>query len=142
MITASSASAGSPSGLQTASKASSEAPPSNTHSRASSRRCGRVEHLPGPLERRAQRALALRQVARAAAQQLEPALEALEQRRQRQQPRAVGGQLDRQRQPVQARADLGDDRVVVAPAPSPVAPRPTRAVNSAAAFETASGCTR
>ena len=113
MIIASSASAGPPSGLQTASKASSEAPPSNTHSRASSAPLGRVEHLPRPLQRRAQRALALRQVARAAAQQLQPALEALQQRRQRQQPRAVGGELDRQRQPVQARADLGDDVVVL-----------------------------
>jgi hypothetical protein len=56
--------------------------------------------------------LALRQVARAVAQQLQPALEPLEQRRQREQPRAVGGQFDRQRQPVEPAADLLDDGLI------------------------------
>ena len=85
---------------------------------------GRLERLPGPLERRAQRALARRQVARAAGQQLEPVLEALQQRRQRQQPGAVGRQLDRQRQPVEARADRIDDRLLVVDRPVRPRPRP------------------
>ena len=93
-------------------------------SRASSILLGLLEHLPRPLQRRAQRALACRQVARPAAEQLEPVLEALEQRAQRQQSRAVGRELDRQRQPVQARADRVDDRPFVLGAPSPAAPRP------------------
>jgi hypothetical protein len=57
--------------------------------------------------------LARRQVARSAGQQLEPVLETLEQRAQRQQPRPVGRQLDRERQAVQARADGIDDRRVL-----------------------------
>ena len=79
-----------------------------------------VEHLPGPLERRPQRALALGQVARAAGQQLQPPLQPLQQRRQREQAGAVGGELDREREPVQARADLGHDGLVVVR--PPVAP--------------------
>ena len=121
MITASSASAGSPSGLQTAWHASSEAPPSNTLSRASSARCGgsSTSHDHSSVARSERW-----RSGRSRGPQLSSSsrlLEALEQRRERQQPRAVGGQLDRQRQPVQPRADLRDDVVVVGR--RPVRPR-------------------
>ena len=66
---------------------------------------GLVEHLPRPLERRAQRALARRPVARALRQHLEAALEPRQQRREREQADTVGGQLDRQRQAVEPCAD-------------------------------------
>ena len=54
-----------------------------------------------------ERLLALRQVAHATGQQVEPALEAGEHRARRQQAAPRRGELDRQRQSVEARHDLG-----------------------------------
>ncbi len=67
-----------------------------------------VQQVVAPLDRRPQRALALGRVARAAGQQVEPAAEALEDRRRGEQPRAGGGELDGERQAVEPPADLGD----------------------------------
>ena len=61
-----------------------------------------------PLEGRAQRPLAARQVLRAADEQVERPVETMVHRRGRQELRARSGELDRERQPVEPRADLGD----------------------------------
>ena len=66
-----------------------------------------------PLQRRAQRPLPRGQVSRPSGQQVEPILETFQKRGQRQQSRPVGGQLDRERQAVQACADGIDDGAVV-----------------------------
>jgi hypothetical protein len=58
-------------------------------------------------------AVACRLVAGAARQQRQAAIEARQQRRRRQDGDAGGGQLDRQRQPVQPPAEGGDGRRVV-----------------------------
>ncbi len=70
----------------------------------------RRQQVVAPGDGVAQGPLAGRQVARAAGQQRQPALHPLEHRPRRQRPDAGGGQLDRQRQPVQPLADLGDGR--------------------------------
>ena len=73
----------------------------------------RVEQVEAPVERRAQRLLALGPVARAAAEELEPLPEAREQRLRRQQLDAGRGELDRERQPVEPHAELRDRRRVL-----------------------------
>ena len=72
----------------------------------------RPEQRVAPVDRRAQRLLARGQVARAAGEQVEALLEPGEQRLRREQLRARGRQLDRERQAVEPDADLGDRRRV------------------------------
>ncbi len=61
-----------------------------------------------PLERRAQRPLPAREVLRAADEKVERPVETPAHRLRRQELRARRGQLDRERQPVEPRAHLGD----------------------------------
>ena len=68
----------------------------------------RAEQVVAPVDRRAERLLAGGQVARAAGEEVEALLEPREQRLRREQLRARGRELDRERQPVEADADLGD----------------------------------
>ena len=80
-------------------------------------RLGRGEQLVGPLEHGAQCAVAAVRGAAAPAEQVEPVGQALGQRGQPERGGAGGAELDGQRQPVQAAAQLGDERhpaVVVA----------------------------
>ena len=72
-----------------------------------------VEQIVAPRDRAPQRLLPVGEIARARLQQAEAALQPRQDRRGRQQLDARRGQLDRQRQPVQAGADLGDRRGVV-----------------------------
>lgn len=74
---------------------------------------GRVEQVVAPGDRVAERALALRQVAGSAGQQREAALQAGEHRLRSQQLDPRGCQLDRQREAVQASADVGDGEGVL-----------------------------
>ena len=67
-----------------------------------------AEQLVAPVDRRAQRLLAGGRVAGAGAERAERGVQALGDLGGRQQPAAGGGQLDRQRQPVDAPADLRD----------------------------------
>ena len=67
-----------------------------------------VEEIDAPLDRRAQRALALGDVARAARQQRQSLLEPREDRGRRQDGRLRRGELDRQRQAVEPAAELRD----------------------------------
>ena len=73
----------------------------------------RVEQVVAPVDRAAQRLLAARDVARAGAEEVEPAREAVEDRGGGEDLAAGGGELDRQRQAVEARADLLDQPLVV-----------------------------
>ena len=82
----------------------------NTPSRSNRRRAGRVQQLVAPRDRAAQRPLALRDVGRPRARQVEPALEPLVDRGRREEPDPRGGQLDRERHA----AEVGDDRGDVA----------------------------
>src|SRR5207302_3477454 len=75
---------------------------------AEERLFGGREQVVAPRDGAAQGLLPLGQVARAASQQRQPAGEAREQRLGRQEAGAGGGQLDRQRQPVELGADLSD----------------------------------
>ena len=72
----------------------------------------RSEQVVAPVDRRAESLLPRRLVARAAREQLEAALQPGEQRLRREQLRPRGRQLDRQRQTVEADADLRDRRRV------------------------------
>ncbi len=72
--------------------------------------CGRLEQLVAPADRRAQGSLPFRKVASALGRELEPVVERLDQLGRRQVGRAGGDELDRERQPVEATADLGDER--------------------------------
>ena len=83
-------------------------PRGSTESRRSSRcSCG-VEERVAPADRRAQRALAERQVAIARGEQVEGVVEPLEQRRGLEDAHAGGGQLEGERQAVEPAADRGD----------------------------------
>ena len=59
--------------------------------------------------------MALGCVARPPGQQRQPPVEALEQHRRGERAHAGGGELDREREPVEAPADLGDDLAVAVP---------------------------
>ena len=61
----------------------------------------RLEQVVAPVDRRAERALALGCVARAALEQLQTVVEPLQQSRRRQDADPRGGELDRKRQPVE-----------------------------------------
>jgi len=67
-----------------------------------------VEQAVGPVDRTAQRALSRREIGRAAREQLQAALQAAPHGLRRQQLRPGGGKLDRERNAVEAPADLGD----------------------------------
>ena len=71
----------------------------------------RVEQVVAPLDRGAQRALALGRVARTTCQQRESRVEALEQELGSEEPRPRRRELDRERKPVQAAADRLDGGV-------------------------------
>ena len=73
---------------------------------------GRVEELVAPHDRAAQRPLAQRDVGRASAGKVEPALEALVDRRRREEPEPRRGELDGQRHAAQVRDDRRDVRSV------------------------------
>ena len=88
------------SGPPTASAASSVQPPTKTPSCANSFRASVVEQVVAPADRRAQRPLARRGVARAGGQQVEPPLEPLEDRRR---ARAAWSARRRARSPAAAR---------------------------------------
>ena len=66
----------------------------------------RRKQVVAPQQRVAQRALAGGYVARTAGQQLQPALQASEDLRGRERPDPRRGELDRERQPIEPRADL------------------------------------
>ena len=68
----------------------------------------RVEQLVTPVDRRPQRLLALREVARAADEDAQPSLQPGAKRLGREHARPRGRELERQRQPVERDADLGD----------------------------------
>ena len=68
---------------------------------------GLVEQLMAPFDRRAERPLSLRRVARPSRQELEPAPESTEDLGRRQDLYARGGQLDGEREAVKSAADLG-----------------------------------
>ena len=69
-----------------------------------------VEQLVAPGDRGAERPLAVGQVARSAPKDIESSSEAVAQLRRREQAKPRGRELDRERQPVESRADLADDR--------------------------------
>ena len=95
-----------------------------------------VEQVVAPGDRRAKGSLALGGVARTAGQQRQPLLEPFEQRRRRQHLHARRGQLDRQRQPVEPRADRRDARER-----SPSSSRLARSANRVTASAATSGGT-
>ena len=92
---------------QTASAALSVQPPAKTASRANALLLVGVEQVVAPLDRRAQRLLP-RVDAAARLQQVEPAREAVEELRGREHAHARGGELERERQLLEPRAELGD----------------------------------
>ena len=99
------------SALETSSAAASGKLPAKTASRAKSSWLARIEQVVAPLDRRAQRALALGHIARAAGQERENRVEALEEQLGREELRPGGGELDREREAVEAAADRLDRRV-------------------------------
>ena len=103
----------SPSASQTASAASSVQPPDEDRQAAEQAPLVLVQQVVAPGDGVAQRLLAGREIARAAGQQRQPALQPAQHRLGRQQPDAGRRQLDRQRQAVQPGADLGHGRGVL-----------------------------
>ncbi len=85
----------------------------------------RVEQVVAPLERRGQRLLARRRRVAPAAEHAEAIVEPLGDRRRAQRSDAARGELERERQAVEAEADAGDvHRVLAHRARSPAPPRP------------------
>ncbi len=97
-----------PSPPQTASAAGSVQPPCEDGEAREERLLVGAEQVVAPVDRRAERLLARGQVAWAAGEEVEALLEPGEQRLRREQLRAGGGELDREREAVEADADLGD----------------------------------
>ena len=98
----------------TASAASNVHPPTKTESAAEQPLLRFVEQVVAPGDRAAQRLLAFGQIARAAGEDLQAALQSSQHRRGRQRLDARRRQLDGQRQPVEAIADLGNRARVLA----------------------------
>ena len=73
-----------------------------------------AQQVVAPVERRAQRAVAVGQVGGAAGEQAEAVVEPAQHRLRRQQPHARRGELDGERQPVEPPAELGDGPGVAA----------------------------
>ena len=103
---------GSATALTTASAASRVQPPAKTASRRKSACSDVIEQIVAPGDRRAQRLLPLGAVAAAARERGQPAVKAGEDRVRGKQAHAGRGQLDGQRQSVEATAN-GDDGVDV-----------------------------
>ena len=93
---------------QTASAAASVQPPCEDGEAREERLLVGAEQVVAPVDRRAERLLARGQVARAAGEEVEALLEPGEQRLRGEQLGARGGELDREREAVEADADLGD----------------------------------
>src|SRR6185437_12924968 len=72
-----------------------------------------IEQRVAPVDGRAERPLALRRIAASAGEKSERALRAFEDLRRREQLRARGGELDGERKPVEAAAQVGDGLLVV-----------------------------
>ena len=89
------------SGPQTASAACEREAADEDAELANSALRRRVEQVVAPADRRAQRLLALGRVARAGAEQVEPARQAVEDLGRGEDLDPGGGELDRQRQPVE-----------------------------------------
>ena len=98
----------SPGSAQTASTSANVHPPAKTAMRRNRRCSGSVEERVAPVDRGAQRLLPLGSVARAGREHVEGVVETLEQRLRRQEPQTGGGELERERQAVQAPADRRD----------------------------------
>src|SRR5207248_1993358 len=77
----------------------------------------RIEEVVAPLDRGAERLLALGRFARSAGEQRQPLLEPRQQLIRRQDADAGGGKLDRERQSVEPAADLCDGIVRLEAAP-------------------------
>ena len=92
----------------TRSAASSVQPPTKTPSRSERLALVRAEEVVAPADRRRERLLARRRVARAGREQVRLALEPVEDLRWREQLRARRGELDRERQAVEPGADASD----------------------------------
>ncbi len=74
-----------------------------------------IEQVVAPVERHAQRLLMPWRITPAARQQLQPVSESRQQRRRREELRPRSGELDRERQAVESRTELGDGgRVLLA----------------------------
>ena len=101
-----------PSAPQTASAAGSVQPPCEDGEAREERLLVGAEQVVAPVDRRAKRLLARRHVARAAGQQVKALLEPGEQRLRGEQLDPCGGKLDREREAVEADADLGNRRRV------------------------------
>ena len=97
---------------------SSDAPSAKTASAPCSSRWLVAQAPVAPVDRRAQRSLALREVDRALHLEREPLAERAQDLRRREDAEARGDELDRERQPVEATADLVHRRERVAPAGS------------------------
>ncbi len=96
----------------TCSAAASVQPPANVASRRKTARSSAVEQVVGPVEGGPQRLVPRRGGARAALEDAERVVEPLRQLPDRQHPDPGRGQLDRQRQPVEPGANLGDGLLV------------------------------
>ena len=96
------------SSLATASTSEEVKPPAKTASRRKSASSARREELARPVERRAQSALAWWKVARAATERVEAGVEAGAELGRTEQGQAGGGELEREREPVELGADAGD----------------------------------
>ena len=118
--------------------AASVKPPTNTPSWANSRCAVRVEQVVAPADRGAQRPLAVGRVARAGAEQVEPAPEAVEDLARGEDLDARRRELDRQRQAVEPAADLRD-RASSSASTQPGSTARARRTNSATAGSAASG---
>ena len=101
-----------------------------------------VEQVVAPVDRRAQRALPLGQVARAARQQREALVEPLQQLRSARAADAGGGQLDGQRQPVQAPADPATAAAFASVSSKPGRTARARSTKSRTASRSASAAAR
>ena len=100
-----------------------------------------VEEREAPVERRAQRLLARRQVARAADEHVERLVEPLLERRHRQRAHARRGELDRERQPVEAARRSARRAAVSSSSSNAGSTARARAAKSATASASGSGGT-
>ena len=74
---------------------------------------GRCQEPDAPIERLSERLLSRRKIARATGEDGKPVAQPLTQRRQRQGAHAARGQLNRQREPIDSCADVGDRGLIL-----------------------------
>ncbi len=130
------------SSAHTASAISSEQPPEKTPSRRKQALLCRIEQVVAPLDRGAQRALPLGQVAGAAGEQVEALAEPRQDRLRRQELHARSRELERERQPVEpARRSLRPRRGCRRRARSSASPSCARWTKSSTADAGSSGGT-